>query len=136
VVELGRHDRARTNLWNYASVNALRGRRRKNLELHPTVEPTQPVANALQEVTRRGDLVLSKFLGSGTTLIAAERTGRRFRGCDIDPANVDAAIERWVTMTGGPNLLGDVGSPIRRGEMGSESGRSPARQDKYLAISP
>jgi len=58
------------------------------------------VADALQDVTRRGDLVLDTFLGSGTTLIAAERTGRRFRGVDIDPAYVDIAIERWSALTG------------------------------------
>ena len=51
-------------------------------------------------MTRRGDLVLDLFLGSGTTLMAAERTGRRFRGLDIDPANVDVAIERWSARTG------------------------------------
>jgi DNA modification methylase len=59
------------------------------------------VADAIQDVTRRGDLVLDTFLGSGTTLIASERTGRRFRGLDIDPAYVDVAIDRWTAMTGG-----------------------------------
>jgi DNA modification methylase len=54
----------------------------------------------MRSVTRRGDLVLDLFLGSGTTLIAAERTGRRFRGIDIDPAYVDVAIERWSARTG------------------------------------
>ena len=54
----------------------------------------------IQDVTRRGELVLDIFLGSGTTLIAAERTGRRFRGLDIDPAYVDVALERWSAMTG------------------------------------
>jgi DNA modification methylase len=68
--------------------------------LHPTVKPTALVADALQDVTKRGDLVLDNFLGSGTTMIAAERSGRRFRGVDIDPAYVDVAIERWETITG------------------------------------
>jgi DNA modification methylase len=68
--------------------------------LHPTVKPTALVADALQDVTGRGDLVLDLFLGSGTTLLAAERTGRRFRGLDIDPAYVDVAIERWSARTG------------------------------------
>ena len=75
-VELGRHGRNRTNVWDYASVNSLCGSRREDLALHPTVKPTAMVADALQDVTRRGDLVLDTFLGSGTTLIAAERTGR------------------------------------------------------------
>src|ERR1700674_2165960 len=89
-----------TNVWDYASVNSMRGSRREDLALHPTVKPTGLVADAIQDVTRRGDLVLDLFLGSGTTLIAAERTGRRFRGIDIDPAYVDVAIERWSARTG------------------------------------
>ena len=100
-VELGKHGRNRTNVWDYASVNSLRGSRREDLDLHPTVKPVALVADALCDVTRRGDLVLDIFLGSGTSLIAAERVGRRFRGLDIDPAYVDVAIDRWVTMTGG-----------------------------------
>ncbi len=99
-VELGRHGRNRTNVWDYTSVNAMAGRRREDLELHPTVKPTAMVADALQDVTRRGELVLDAFLGSGTTLIAAERTGRRCRGLEIDPAYIDVAMDRWVAMTG------------------------------------
>src|SRR6266481_1581010 len=100
MVELGRHGRNRTNVWDYASVNSLRGGRREDLALHPTVKPTGLVADAILDVTRHGDLVLDLFLGSGTTLMAAERTGRRFRGLDIDPAYVDVAIERWSARTG------------------------------------
>jgi hypothetical protein len=99
-VELGRHGRNRTNVWDYVSVNSLAGSRREDLALHPTVKPTALVADAIQDVTRRGELVLDTFLGSGTTLIAAERTGRRFRGLDIDPAYVDVAVERWAAMKG------------------------------------
>jgi DNA modification methylase len=99
-VELGKHGRNRTNVWDYASVNSMRGSRREDLTLHPTVKPTGLVADAILDVTRRGDLVLDLFLGSGTTLVAAERTGRRFRGLDIDPAYVDVAIERWSARTG------------------------------------
>ena len=100
MVELGRHGRNRTNVWDYASVNSMQGSRREDLALHPTVKPTGLVADAILDVTRRGDLVLDLFLGSGTTLMAAERTGRRFRGLDIDPAYVDVAIERWALRTG------------------------------------
>src|SRR5882757_7478364 len=100
MVELGRHGRNRTNVWDYASVNSLQGGRREDLALHPTVKPTGLVADAILGVMRRGDLVLDLFLGSGTTLLAAERTGRRFRGLDIDPAYVDVAIERWSARTG------------------------------------
>lgn len=104
-VELGKHGRNRTNVWDYASVNSMIGSRREDLELHPTVKPTAMVADALKDVTRRGDLVLDIFLGSGTTLIAAERIGRRFRGIDIDPAYVDVAIDRWRAMTGKEPVL-------------------------------
>jgi DNA modification methylase len=100
MVELGKHGRNRTNVWDYASANSLRGSRREDLALHPTVKPTGLVADAILDVTRRGDLVLDLFLGSGTTLLAADRTGRRFRGLDIDPAYVDVAIERWSARTG------------------------------------
>jgi DNA methylase/ParB-like nuclease domain len=100
MVELGKHGRNRTNVWDYASVNSMRGSRREDLALHPTVKPTALVADAIQDVTRRGDLVLDLFLGSGTTLMAAERTGRCFRGLDIDPTYVDVAIERWAAKTG------------------------------------
>lgn len=101
MVELGRHGRNRTNVWDYPSVNSMAGSRREDLALHPTVKPVAMVADAYQDVTKRGDLVFDMFLGSGTSLLAAERTGRRFRGCDIDPAYVDVAVERWVQVTGG-----------------------------------
>ena len=105
-VELGRHGRNRTNVWDYASVNTFGGSRQQDLALHPTVKPVAMVADAFQDVTRRGDLVLDAFLGSGASLIAAERTGRRFRGVDIDPLYVDLVVERWRALTGGqPQLL-------------------------------
>jgi DNA modification methylase len=104
-VELGKHGRNRTNVWDYASVNSMSGSRREDLALHPTVKPTGLVADAICDVTKRGDLVLDIFLGSGTSLIAAERTGRRFAGVDIDPAYVDVAIERWSAMTGKDAVL-------------------------------
>ena len=99
-VELGRHGRNRTNVWDYASVNSLASSRSEDLAMHPTVKPTALVADAIQDVSKRGDMVLDVFLGSGTTLIAAERVSRRFRGIDIDPAYVDLAIKRWEDMTG------------------------------------
>ena len=99
-MELGKHGRNRTNVWDYPSVNSLQGSRREDLALHPTVKPTAMVADAICDVTRQGELVLDIFLGSGTSLIAAERTRRRFRGLDIDPAYVDVTIERWERLTG------------------------------------
>ena len=106
-VEVGRHGRNRTNVWDYASVNSLPAIRREDLALYPTVKPTALVADALQDVTRRGERVLDIFLGSGTTLIASERCGLRFGGLEIDPAYVDVAIDRWSTMTGGTPRLAE-----------------------------
>jgi len=106
-VELGRHGRNRTNVWDYASVNSMAGSRRDDLTLHPTVKPTTLVTDAIQDVTKRGELVLDIFLGSGTTLIASERTSRRFRGLELDPAYVDVALARWTAMTGKEPRLAD-----------------------------
>jgi DNA modification methylase len=104
-VELGKHGRNRTNVWDYASVNSMRGSRREDLALHPTVKPGAMVADAICDVTKQGELVLDIFLGSGTSLIAAERVGRRFRGLDIDPAYVDVAMQRWTHVTGKEPML-------------------------------
>jgi DNA modification methylase len=71
------------------------------LELHPTVKPVAMVADAILDCSARGDIVLDAFLGSGTTVIAAERTGRRCYGLELDPAYVDTAIRRWQARTGG-----------------------------------
>ena len=113
-VELGKHGRNRTNVWDYPSVNSFKGSRREDLALHPTVKPVAMVADAIRDVSKHGDLVLDLFLGSGTTLIAAERTGRRFRGLDIDPGYVDVAIERWCNATAKvPELLCREGKDLR-----------------------
>jgi DNA modification methylase len=98
-VELGRHGRNRTNVWEYASVNT-GGPRAAELKWHPTVKPVAMVADAIQDVTKRGELVLDAFLGSGTTLIACERSGRSCRGVELDPIYIDIAIQRWEAMTG------------------------------------
>ena len=76
-----------------------RGRTR-GLDLHPTVKPIAMVSDAILDVTRRGDIVLDPFCGSGTTILAAERTGRRAYAIELDPAYVDTAVERWQRMTG------------------------------------
>jgi DNA modification methylase len=105
-VELGKHGRNRTNVWDYTSVNSLAGSRKDDLALHPTVKPVALVADAIKDVTKQGDVVLDIFLGSGTSLIAAERTGRRFRGVEIDPAYLDIALDRWSEMTNqSPKLI-------------------------------
>jgi DNA modification methylase len=103
-VELGRHGRSRTNVWRYPGANSFSGRNTEEgnlLALHPTVKPVQLVADAILDSTARGDVVIDSFMGSGTTLIAAERTGRICFGMEIDPLYVDVAIRRWQRHTGG-----------------------------------
>lgn len=99
-VELGKHGRNRTNVWDYAGVNSFGSGREADLADHPTVKPTALVADAIMDVSHRGDVVLDAFGGSGATLLAAEKTGRRARLIELDPAYVDVAIRRWQEMTG------------------------------------
>jgi DNA modification methylase len=103
-VELGRHGRSRTNVWTYPGANSFSGRKTDEgnlLALHPTVKPVQLVADAILDCTARGDIVIDSFIGSGSTLIAAERLGRACYGMEIDPLYVDVAIRRWQRHTGG-----------------------------------
>jgi DNA modification methylase len=94
-VELGRHGRSRSNVWHYQGANTFRAGRLDDLKSHPTVKPVALVADAMKDVTRRGDIVLDSFCGSGTTILAAERVGRRAYAIEIDPLFVDVAIRRW-----------------------------------------
>jgi DNA modification methylase len=99
-IELGKNGRNRTNVWQYDSAGT-QGRKGNNvLELHPTVKPVQLVMDALLDCSKRGEIVIDSFLGSGTTLLAAERTGRMCRGIELDPLYVDTAIRRWQNLTG------------------------------------
>src|SRR6267143_600943 len=100
---LGASIRNRSNVWHYPGANSFaRGGAEGNLlALHPTVKPVAMVADAILDCTERGDIVLDAFLGSGTTVIAAERTGRRCYGVELDPIYVDIAIRRWQVLTGG-----------------------------------
>ena len=100
-VQLGRFGRNRTNVWNYAGANGFPRKGRKTaLELHPTVKPIALVSDALLDATKRGDVVLDPFCGSGATILAAERARRRGHGVEIDPLYVDTTIGRWEKMTG------------------------------------
>ena len=98
-IELGRHGRNRSNVWHYSGVNTFRGGRLEELHAHPTVKPVALVADAIKDCTRRGEIVLDTFSGSGTTLLAAERVGRRGFVLEIEPRFVDVAIRRWQSMT-------------------------------------
>jgi len=98
--ELGQYGRHRSNVWDYDGVNSMRPGRLDELAMHPTVKPVALVADAIRDCSKRGNLVLDPFCGSGTILIAAEKTGRRARAIEIDPGYVDVAIRRWQTYTG------------------------------------
>ena len=98
-IQLGRFGRNRTNVWNYAGVNSFARTSSEN-KFHPTIKPILLVSDAILDSTKRDDIVLDPFLGSGTTLLAAERTNRRCYGIELDPLYVDTAIERWQRMTG------------------------------------
>ncbi len=99
-VELGRFGRNRSNVWTYEGANSLNPDRRSDLDLHPTVKPVRLIGDAIQDASNRGDLILDPFCGSGTTIIAAEKTGRAARAMELDPGYVDTAIKRWQTLTG------------------------------------
>jgi len=103
-IDFGRNGRYRTNVWHYGRANSFSRNNTDegNLrEVHPTVKPVAMVADAILDCSARGDIALDPFLGSGTTLMACERTGRVCYGLELDPLYVDAAIRRWQVYTGG-----------------------------------
>jgi DNA modification methylase len=109
-VQLGAYGRSRSNVWAYA-VGPGFGRAGEEghlAALHPTVKPTAMIADAILDVTRRGDIVLDPFLGSGATLMACERTGRRCHGLELDPLYVDVIVRRWQAYTGAPARLAET----------------------------
>jgi DNA modification methylase len=99
-VELGRFGRNRTNVWRYAGANSFGKDRESDLVMHPTVKPVAMVADAILDCSRRGSIVLDAFAGSGTTLIAAEKTGRRGYGIELDCHYTDAIIRRFEEIFG------------------------------------
>jgi hypothetical protein len=100
-IQLGKFGRNRTNVWNYPDANTFsRSDSEENLlALHPTPKPVALIADAIKDCTARGDLILDPFLGSGTAVIAAERSGRRCYGLELDPRYVDTIIRRWQRQT-------------------------------------
>jgi DNA modification methylase len=98
-VDLGRFGRNRSNVWAYPGVNTFRSGRLEELAMHPTVKPVALVADAILDTSPRGGIVLDGFAGSGTTIIAAEKTGRRAYAIELDLRYVDTAIRRWQTLT-------------------------------------
>lgn len=99
-IELGKHGRNRTNVWEYPGVNTFVGGRMKEQAMHPTVKPSAMVADAIMDCSEIGAIVLDPFGGSGTTLIAAEQTGRQGRLIELDPIYCDTTIRRWQEVSG------------------------------------
>ena len=98
-VYLGNHGRYRTNVCHYAGVNSF-GSEQKNLKMHPTVKPVELVRDAILDASKRNNIVLDAFLGSGTTLIAAEKAGRVCYGIEYEPLYIDTIIRRYYELTG------------------------------------
>lgn len=108
-VQLGKHGRYRTNVWNYRAPRRIGKKGEDELAMHPTVKPVRMVADALMDASHRDGLVLDPFGGSGSTLIAAENTSRRARLIELEPKYVDVTIARWQKLTGQQVVLVETG---------------------------
>ncbi|WP_432201934.1 DNA-methyltransferase [Erythrobacter sp. W53] len=97
---LGETGRYRTNVWDYAGISSISADRSDELAMHPTVKPVALIADALRDCSKRGEIVLDGFGGSGSTLIAAQKTGRKARLIEYDPIYCDTIIRRWQSYTG------------------------------------
>ncbi len=109
---LGGNGRSRSNVWRYAGVNSFRAGRMDELKMHPTVKPVAMIADAMRDCSRRGSIVLDAFVGSGTTIMAAEQVGRRAFCIEIDPHYADVAIRRWQAFTKRDAVLEKSGEPF------------------------
>jgi DNA modification methylase len=131
--ELGQHGRYRTNVWQYKGVNTLRAGRLGELSLHPTVKPVAMIVDAIKDVSKRNGIVLDPFGGSGSTLIAAHKTGRRGYLAELDPIYVDCIIRRWQVYAKDDAILVSSGETFddisqRRKEENARINLSPERK--------
>ncbi len=113
-VVLGKHGRSRTNVWQMPGMNTFHKGRGDALAMHPTVKPVALVADAILDCSHRGDLVLDIFAGSGTTIIAAERTGREAAVMELDPHYADVILRRFCDATGIEPVNAATGKTVRR----------------------
>jgi DNA modification methylase len=107
---LGDNGRYRTNVWDYAGISSGGAARLADLAMHPTVKPVALIADALKDCSKRGDIVLDNFAGSGSTLIAAQKTGRRARLIEYDPLYCDVIVQRYERFTGKHGTLAAGGT--------------------------
>jgi len=120
---LGDTGRYRTNVWEYPGVNSFGRARMDELAIHPTVKPVALVADAIRDCTKRGGIVLDPFGGSGTTLVAAQNTGRTARLIECDPGYCDAIVRRFEALTGKEAKLAGIGEAFEHVEQ--SRGRAP-----------
>lgn len=106
---LGDTGRYRTNVWDYAGISSVQAGRSDELAMHPTVKPVAMIADAIRDCSKRGQIVLDAFDGSGSTLIAAEKTGRSARLIEYDPLYCDTIVKRWETYSGKGATLAATG---------------------------
>ncbi|WP_205693921.1 site-specific DNA-methyltransferase [Croceicoccus ponticola] len=137
---LGDTGRYRTNVWAYRGNNTFHAGRDEELAAHPTVKPMALVADAMRDCSHRGGIVLDCFGGSGTTLLAAEHTGRRARLIEIDPKYCNAMIERWQKMTGREAVLASTGetwtevAQARGVDLGDRSAGGPEEEVEHESM--
>ena len=112
--EAGQYGSNRTNVWAHKGVKAFDPDRIELLDVHPTCKPVAMIADALHDVSRRGELVVDPLMGPGSTLLAAEQTGRVFVGSELDPAYVDVAVRRWQRLTGRDAVHAVTGEDFNR----------------------
>lgn len=127
--ELGQHGRYRTNVWTYKGMNSFGGKRNEEIGLHPTVKPVALLADAIKDVSTRGAIVLDLFGGSGSTLIAAHKTGRRGRLMELDPHYCDCIVRRWEIFAKDDAILESTGQSFAEIEAlrgYPETGEAPA----------
>ena len=112
-IDLGKRGRWRSNVWTYPGASSLGSDARRGLQDHPTVKPTAMLEDALIDLTNRSDIVIDPFLGSGSSLIAAEKTGRVGRGVELDPLYVDVIVRRYEMITGKQAALAGTGETFK-----------------------
>jgi DNA modification methylase len=129
---LGKHGRMRSNVWTYPGINSFRAGRMEELAMHPTVKPVALVSDAMRDCSMKGDIVLDTYLGSGTTVLAAEKIGRRGNGMEYDPAYVDVAIRRWQSYTRVDAILVEDGRTFD--EIAAERPESACKPDSATSV--
>jgi len=127
-VNLGKRGRWRSNVWTYPGASTIGSDARRGLQQHPTVKPTAMLADGLLDLTDRSEIVIDPFLGSGSTLIAADKTGRICRGVELEPLYVDVIVRRHQSATGNAAVLLETGE--RFGDVALR------REKKFAASSP